>query len=221
MQAVNKQRARTREDKALKRRRLLDSARELFSENGYSSTSIEMITEAAGVGTGTFYSYFSSKIEVFRVLYGEGIETLHEMIREAVSWPGMSASARLSALASAYHRFFKEHRDLFDILTILHLKQRDFQEVEVLIDRVVEQSAALFGTIQGVIEQGAERRELNPLDPWKATCSLWAMMNGMMLLEQQGNLEYVGLALEDVFKQGLEILLYGMVRPERWPPNEP
>jgi len=213
MQARKKQRARSQEDKDLRRRKLLDSARGLFSENGYASTSIEMITEAAGVGTGTFYSYFSSKIEVFRVLYGEGIETLHAMIREAVSWPGMSTSARLSALAGAYYRFFREHRDLFDILTILHLKQRDFQEFEVLIDRVVEQSAGLFGTIQAVVEQGKDLGELNPMDPWKATCCLWSMMNGMMLLEQQGNLPYVGLSMEEVFKQGLEILLYGMVKP--------
>jgi AcrR family transcriptional regulator len=212
MQVVKKQRARTFEDKQLKRRKLLDAARRLFSENGYPSTSIEMITEASGYGTGTFYTYFSSKTEIFRVLYGEGIEILHEQVKEAVSWPGMSVSARLSAIASTYTRFFREHRDYFDILSILHLKQRDFDEVNEMVDHLNELAAALLQTIQGVIEQGVEQGEMVTMDPWKATCFLWGMIDGIMLLEQRRNLEFTGLELEDVIKQGLEIVFFGMFR---------
>ena len=68
MRAIKKQRARTDEDKQIKRRRLLHAGCGFFSENGCQSTSIEIITAAAGYGSGTFYPSFSSKTEIFRVL---------------------------------------------------------------------------------------------------------------------------------------------------------
>jgi len=214
MQTVKKQRARTDQDKQVKRRRLLDAARRLFSEHNYQSTSIEMITEAAGYGTGTFYTYFSSKTEIFRTLYAEGIQICHAMMKEAVSWPGMTALARLSAVASSYFRFYREHRDYFDILSILHLRQKDFDFVEPdeMVSHLTRLAAALLQTIEEVISDGIESGELARMDPWKATCSLWGMMDGIMLLEERRNLELMGMELEDVLKQGVEIIFYGMVR---------
>lgn len=43
------------------RERLFHAALHLFAERGYSSTTVEDITEAADVGKGTFFNYFPSK----------------------------------------------------------------------------------------------------------------------------------------------------------------
>ena len=43
------------------RRRLLEAAETVFAELGYHDASIVKLTEAAGVGQGTFYLYFSSR----------------------------------------------------------------------------------------------------------------------------------------------------------------
>ncbi|WP_158966946.1 TetR/AcrR family transcriptional regulator [Chachezhania sediminis] len=48
------------------RQALLDSACDLFSERGYHATTLAQIAKGAGVGVGSFYSYFDSKI---RILY--------------------------------------------------------------------------------------------------------------------------------------------------------
>ncbi len=37
----------------------------LFAEKGYAATSVEQIADAAGIGKGTVYEYFSSKEEIF------------------------------------------------------------------------------------------------------------------------------------------------------------
>ena len=42
-------------------RRILDTAMRLFMEQGYASTTIEAITEAADIGKGTFFNYFPGK----------------------------------------------------------------------------------------------------------------------------------------------------------------
>ena len=50
--------------KAATRARIIEQATELFRQNGYQSTTIEDITEAADVAPRTFYSYFDAKVDV-------------------------------------------------------------------------------------------------------------------------------------------------------------
>ena len=46
------------------RARILRAALDLFAKQGYSSTTVEQITDAADVGKGTFFNYFPSKEHV-------------------------------------------------------------------------------------------------------------------------------------------------------------
>lgn len=46
------------------RRRLVEAGQAVFEENGFLSTSVEMITNAAGASRGTFYLHFNSTAEV-------------------------------------------------------------------------------------------------------------------------------------------------------------
>jgi AcrR family transcriptional regulator len=50
------------------RERLIDAAEEVFGTQGYHGASVVAITKHAGVGLGTFYLYFPSKIEIYRHL---------------------------------------------------------------------------------------------------------------------------------------------------------
>ncbi len=203
-------RARTIEDKELRRRRLLDAAKELFFERGYRDTTIEMITERAGVSTGAFYLYFKSKEEIYMTLYADGIDIFHRMARQAISWPGMSALARLSAVAHAYFRFYKEHTEYFEILAFIHMyetKLKERTEMSALLD---EKAIALLKMIEGVIKEGIERGELTPRDTWKTTNVLWGMMDGLVMLAERKNVMVMGVTLEDLFKEALEIIFYGV-----------
>ncbi len=51
-----------------KRKKILDSAYDLFTANGVSNTSISMICEKSGIAKGTFYLYFTDKEDVLRNL---------------------------------------------------------------------------------------------------------------------------------------------------------
>ncbi|HEY6799250.1 MAG TPA: helix-turn-helix domain-containing protein, partial [Agromyces sp.] len=44
------------------RRRLLAAAERVFADHGYHEASVSRITDRAGVGQGTFYLYFDSKL---------------------------------------------------------------------------------------------------------------------------------------------------------------
>ncbi|MBP1967876.1 TetR/AcrR family transcriptional regulator [Paenibacillus aceris] len=53
------------EKKQATRKKIIDTALQLFAEQGYDATTVHQITERAGVAKGTFFNYFASKEEVF------------------------------------------------------------------------------------------------------------------------------------------------------------
>ena len=78
------------------RRKLLESAERIFAELGYHDASIVKITEAAGVGQGTFYLYFASKKEIFEVVLD-----LNSRVRHAMTEAAEQVDARGAASCSA------------------------------------------------------------------------------------------------------------------------
>lgn len=58
------------------KRKIFDSALELFESQGYFATTVEQITEAAGVSKGLVYNYFSSKEELLVALIEDATERM-------------------------------------------------------------------------------------------------------------------------------------------------
>ena len=56
------------EGKAANRRIILDAAKRVFAEMGYSTARVRDIIRATPLASGTFYNYFRSKEEVFQAL---------------------------------------------------------------------------------------------------------------------------------------------------------
>lgn len=77
-----------------KKAALLTAAKELFSTQGYQNTTVQAITAAAGVATGSFYSYFSSKEACFFAL----TELLYERLLQKVLDARRGARAGLDKL---------------------------------------------------------------------------------------------------------------------------
>lgn len=65
-----------------KKENLLQSAKELFSSKGFKDTSVSEITQKAGVATGTYYLYYTSKEQLFMEIYlAENDRLKHEILQ--------------------------------------------------------------------------------------------------------------------------------------------
>ncbi len=95
--------------KAKTNRRLLEVARQLFSEKGIYWAKVEDITELADLGKGTFYKYFDSKEMIIRVLLEEGLGDLLTKTEQAVRDAPVSKS--LIAVIAARVDFFLTYPD--------------------------------------------------------------------------------------------------------------
>src|SRR5437762_13623817 len=97
------------------RQRLLDASEQVFADLGYHDAAIVKITEAAGVGQGTFYLYFSSKKEIFDELVRDLNRRVRHAMKEASAQGGTRLEAELLGFA-AYFRFTSEHTALYRII---------------------------------------------------------------------------------------------------------
>jgi AcrR family transcriptional regulator len=145
------------------RRRLLEAAERVFAELGYHDASIVKITEAAGVGQGTFYLYFASKKEIFDELVLDLNHRVRQAMTEAASRGETRAERELLGFA-AFFRFTAEHPALYRII-----RQAEFVSPEMLhrhYDRLTE------GYVAG-LRQAMEQGEIAEGDP---EVLAWALM---------------------------------------------
>ena len=95
--------------------KILQAAEEVFAEHGYQVASITKITQHAGVGQGTFYLYFASKLDVFEQL----IDDLNRRVRHAMSVGAARGANRMEAEREGFREFFRftaEHPALYRVV---------------------------------------------------------------------------------------------------------
>ncbi|MCU1479306.1 MAG: TetR family transcriptional regulator [Subtercola sp.] len=125
---------------------LEDAAFELFLENTYAKTTVEQITQRAGVGRSTFFNYFHGKSDVFWVDVDRGAQALSDALgAEAPDAPLLPAMG--AALASVTREFGPSRVPW--ILTQYPLIGNAF-EVQASALARFSQWAGILGTFAGV-----------------------------------------------------------------------
>jgi AcrR family transcriptional regulator len=63
---------------------IIETAKKLFSKNGYQATSINEIIEKSGIATGTFYLYFDDKFALYSYLLMQYRRSIRKAISEGI-----------------------------------------------------------------------------------------------------------------------------------------
>ena len=93
---------------------ILEAARKVFADKGYSSASVEDIAHAAGIAKGTLYLYYPSKHDIYREALKRGLEALCGDLENKVG-AERTCENRIRAFISAKLTWFEQNRDLFKI----------------------------------------------------------------------------------------------------------
>ena len=145
------------------RRKLLEAAEAVFAELGYHDASIVKLTEAAGVGQGTFYLYFASKKDIFDELVVDLNHRVRQAMTEAASHGATRAEMERLGFA-AFFRFTAEHPALYRII-----RQAEFVSPETL---QLHYERLTSGYVTG-LRQAMEAGEIAEGDP---ELLAWALM---------------------------------------------
>lgn len=138
---------------------LVDAARVVFERDGYLDARLTDITAEAGCSTGTFYTYFTSKEEIFAALM--------EVTKNAMLHPGMDhvegddPAAVIEASNRAYLEAYRRNAKLMRLMEEVAYIDPKFMALRRERARIfVERNAQAIANLQ---ERGLADPELDPL----------------------------------------------------------
>jgi len=167
-----------------RRDEIVDIARRIFAERGYTNTSMRDIAEASGLMAGSLYSHFRSKAEILRLVLSPLVDEL-EPGQEAVLASEGSGLARFDLMIHTVLGVLEVHRDE---TTIMHYDWSELSETPELTD-LAQRSNHLLALWQQVIvagqEDGSIRADVRPgLVVRAATSALHASVDSKRFAEQ-------------------------------------
>ncbi|WP_127126071.1 TetR/AcrR family transcriptional regulator [Georgenia sp. SYP-B2076] len=145
------------------RAKILQVATEVFAARGFHDASIVKITEAADVGQGTFYLYFSSKQEIFE----EVVKDLNSRVRQAMFEASSAETDRLAAERAGFRAFFRftaENPALYRVI-----RQAEFVAPDVFRLHYERIAAGYVAGLRSAQQHG----QLADVDP---EVTAWALM---------------------------------------------
>lgn len=178
------------------KRKLMAAAKQLVCEKGLAGTSVEEITKACGVSSGTFYTYFKRKEDIAQAI---GWEMYRELYEKAQAYDG-PLMARLVYFMTTFSEYIEK--------SSLKLCQ-EWVRNNVDPDLVEESKLAMdLASLRGLLASGVERGELRGDTPVEVLAhTLVDLLYGQMLCWDMsgGDYSFAGRTREfcDTFLPGL------------------
>jgi AcrR family transcriptional regulator len=176
------------------RLRLFRCALQLFAERGFTSVTVEDITEAADVGKGTFFNYFESKDHVLGVM----AEIQLGKVAEALELAGNSEQSIHSVLHRLFLRLAEEPGRSPDLARAIISSFLASKGVRQLIARNMQNGRKMGAEIVAV---GQERGEISPeLKKDKVAMQMMQTIMGTVLLWSLHEQPPLNVWMEDSFQ---------------------
>jgi TetR/AcrR family transcriptional regulator, repressor of fatR-cypB operon len=173
----------SRRDRERRRRRqdMLDAAKAVFAEKGYSNATVDEIAQRAEYGKGTLYNYFEGgKEDLLFAIFDELYDDVYHLTAQAFlpeKLDGTSIRDAFSDYFEASLLFFLERRELF-MLLIKVAHRMMFSEEAHTADYFKRQRDRLVAAIEEPLERAIARGELRPLPACGMAHMIMGSING-------------------------------------------
>lgn len=149
---------------------ILQTALEIFEQEGYHGTSIRTIAGRAGISIALIYYHFASKEEILRTLMLRVTNDLLHALEAARDDAGSDPAARLAALARAHVRFHtgRQAESFVGNTELRSLGPESLTEVMAARDAI----SALY---KEVIAEGLEDGSFHTANPAEANLAILTM----------------------------------------------
>lgn len=152
------------------KQKLLDAATRLFASQGYFATTVEQITEEAGVSKGLVYNYFSSKEALLTALIDSATNRM-TLVAEALD-PTISIEQSITQFLDRFLSFLEAEREFLKLqLTLMLMPELQ----QVVRDSQQRRAELLLATVTGWFRRAEVRQ------PSEKARLFLAMIDGVAL----------------------------------------
>lgn len=163
-------------DKQEMRLMILETAKEVFIEEGFEKASIRAIAEKIEYSPATIYLYYKDKNELFFAVHELGFDKLLEEMRAAIEGI-IDPFEELRRRGYAYMKFAFENPEMYDLMFILNAP------MDTLKEENWNSGHKCFALLCETIQRGIEAKQLKFNEVEIAAMSIWSFMHGMVSLK--------------------------------------
>lgn len=138
-----------------KRRDILDAAARVFSKHGFHAATVAQIAEEQGIGLGTFYRYFESKLDVFHAVIDEVMGEVAAVLAPESATESQTLQAyrvQVERIGRGLFDAFQQNRALARLLFV------EAPGISVELNEKLQATVMFFGiATQAYLENGVTR----------------------------------------------------------------
>lgn len=170
-------------EKERRRQQILVSAKRVFSDKGYSRTTMEDIANEAELSPGTLYLYFKNKEELFASLSLRILQYMIIRVEEVSGDVIMAPRDKLEALKSAMFDVYDF--DTASIINMFHLQSSE--ALKNISSHVLAEFNTLSSTVMGLLarifREGSQKGVFIDSPPSSLADAFWSIFSGVVLWE--------------------------------------
>ena len=179
------------------KRKIFETAMQLFADKGYEATSIEEITATVGVAKGTLYYHFSSKEEIFNFLVEEGMKLLKNSIQiktDKVS----SYIDKIRAIILIQIKVIVKYESL---ITMWGKEERNKRSRQYVFE--------YLNIVEKIVREGIEKGEIIDRDPEVIASEIFSLTSSCLIykLKTEKNLD-----IQSMYKEIEKIAISGIMK---------
>ncbi|MBO9130760.1 TetR/AcrR family transcriptional regulator [Bacillus sp. 165] len=167
--------------KAQKRKLILESALQCFSEKGYHTTTMDDIAAYSKTSKGLIYHYFKSKEELYIALMEERTEAAFLVMKERFQTIE-TATGKMKEWFRIYQevKSSSEWQAMIRVHMEFWINSARYENIKnIMINRYKEQ---YINSIQNIIEEGKENGEFHKhIDSYVMASFFWGSIDGLSL----------------------------------------
>jgi len=174
--------SRTVKDPETRRSELIDTAEELFLENGYEETTVSNIVRKVGVAQGTFYHYFKSKDEVLNAIIDRWIEEIRAGMEDIASRDDLNAIENILGFFNFFNNIGRSRQRLVE-----YVHEERNAHLHIKFEKRVPQ--IIIPTFSRMIEEGVRDGFFDVRHPEMAALSIMKTAGAVSHIHETYRLE--------------------------------
>ena len=177
--------------------KIIQAAAEVFYEKGFHGGSISDITQRAGIGNGTFYIYFDSKLNVYRHLMVEYGKRIRAYSSQAISGCTNRKEAERLGIRSFFEFVLADQRIFNIIWESLYIDKSLFDDFYTTFSK----------SYVARLSQAQAEGELQDIDAEVLSYVLMGITNfvalNSLVLKQEKNIDYLTGEVMKLLEKGM------------------
>jgi len=196
----------------MRRKQILDAAKRVFHNKGFSATTVEDICQEAELSPAALYLYFKNKDDLYASLNLQLLEYMSEKFEGLYREKGLKAEEKIEALKDLLYDLFSF--DPLIVINLFHLQASDGL-TNLSTERTTqlnELAAKCLRTLGKIFEDGIAEGRFIDRHPIALADIIWIIFSGAVLWEKSKQMinprkDYLKQTLDlaiDIFGRGIK-----------------